>query len=99
MKSINLTCDRCKKTETILSEDESKLDLKVVGICVCHDRFQYNGIPVADIKNIQQWCLSCRKEVQIEYQKPEEKEKIKQLTTEEQLLEVLRNFIHEQLPQ
>lgn len=98
MKTINLTCDRCKATETVSDESKSKLKLAIIGIAAPADSNYCYNVEMATVKNQQEWCEKCRKEMHLIYLNDKEKKEIPEPTLEQQLAEVLRCMIQEQIP-
>ena len=100
MKSTTLTCDRCKATETDVSP--SKLDLKIVGIGVpgvpTNSQIYYTSIPMAELKHTQEWCISCRKAYGLAWRTAEDETKQPAPTLEQQIIELLREFIQVNCP-
>jgi len=97
MRTFTLICDRCKKSETVNALNNSKLELVRIGVGIESDRC-YGSIPMASLKNAQEWCLACRTELGLTYRTEEEKATKPDPTTEDQLLEVLRCFVQENTP-
>ena len=103
MRTINLKCDRCKREETVEYEKQSKLALMRVGVAVCDNPYSYamplGAMPLASVKNSQEWCERCRAEVGLVYSTEAAKAGKPAPTLEEQLLEVLRNFVRAEVQQ
>jgi len=100
MRTTNLKCDRCKREETVDQLHLSKLNLMGVGIAVLDSPHNfYVSVPIASVKNAQEWCEQCRIEVGLVYRTPEAKALAPDPTLEEQLVEVLKNIIRQEQPQ
>lgn len=106
MRSEILKCDRCGVTETIPAGAQGKMELLMVGICVIDPRsnnYSYtSNVPQADVKNQSQWCRECV--ISIGLQPAWNDEQMKKVpptkpTLEDQLLEILKQFVNENAPQ
>lgn len=99
MRSIVLQCDRCGAIETVKNENEAKLGLKLVGVAV-EDYNSFANVPVARLYNPQQWCLKCQQAVGLCWSRPTTPgPTVLAPTTEQQLLEAIRNFVQENTQQ
>ena len=99
MKTTNLTCDRCKATETIKSSNESKLDLREVGVVVNRGNYSMGyQVPVANVETKQEWCITCRKKFHLDTMTEEEQKTYPKPSLEEQLIEILKQFVQAHAP-
>lgn len=99
MQTLTLTCDRCKKTDTVESGKghTSKLELHSVGI-IAHG-YGSHGYHTEFKTPKQEWCKECRTEIGLVYKNDEQLKARPNPSTEEQLVEFLRNFVQENAPQ
>lgn len=98
MREFKLTCDRCKKTETVEAQNQSKLNLLTVGVA-CAIPSHYGSLPLAQLLHQQEWCEECRDIVGLKFRSEETRKEKPYPTVEEQLIEALRNVVQQEIPQ
>ena len=105
MRTKTIQCDRCKKSETVkdgTADSNTSLKLLRVGTAV-YDPFQTSGyygssVPQTWMQHTQEWCENCRKEIGLERRSTEEQKNKPYPKLEEQLAEIIRAFVAEQIP-
>lgn len=103
MRTYTVKCDRCGKSETVTCSNEEKLGIMSVGVCVRDPQrySSFSSVPEADVTKTGEWCKKCRLEVGVTKAYQEEDKKVApkvEPTLEELLIQVLRDFVAEQIP-